>query len=138
MGFEKLWTFVLVRLTQRRLDTMVAGPAPDDFRGTAYGLFNFVGGLATPFASVLTGMLWETFGSAATFYAGVHFAPRRFCCWARAASRHRLLEPYLSQTEDRSLVRNRIYSCHPSAARRRTATAPQDPTVHFAVTQPWT
>ena len=67
MGFEKLWTFVLVRLTQRRLDTMVAGPAPDDFRGTAYSLFNLVGGLATLFASVLTGMLWETFGYAATF-----------------------------------------------------------------------
>ena len=126
------------RLEPARFDTMVADPAPDDFRGTAYGLFNLVGGLATPFASVLTGLLWETFGSAATFYAGVHFAPRRFCCWACAASRHRLLAPYLSQTEDRSLVRNRIYSGHPSAARRRTATAPPEPTVHFAVTQLWT
>ena len=113
---------------------MVADPAPDDFRGTAYGLFNLVGGLAMLLAS-LAGLLWETFGSAATFYAGAHFAPRRFCSWARAASRHRLLAPYLSQTEDRSLVRSRIYSGHPYSAMRRTATAPPEPTVHFAATQ---
>ncbi len=114
---------------------MVADPAPDDFRGTAYGLFNLVGGLDMLFASVLAGLLWETFGSAATFYAGAHFAPRRFCCGAPGASGRRLLAPYLGQTEERSLVRSRIYSGHPSAARARTATAPPEPTVHFAVTQ---
>lgn len=73
--------------------TMVADPAHDDFRGCAYGLFNVVRGLAMLLASVLAGLLCETFGSAATFYAGAHFAPRRFCCGARAASRHRFLAP---------------------------------------------
>ena len=39
--------------------TMVADPAPDDFRGCAYGLFNVVRGLAMLLASVLAGLLCE-------------------------------------------------------------------------------
>jgi MFS family permease len=57
-------------MTQGLLATMVADTAPDDLRGTAYGFFNLVSGLAMLIASVLTGVLWETVGSAATFYAG--------------------------------------------------------------------
>ena len=57
-------------MTQGLLATMVADTAPDDLRGTAYGFFNLVGGMAMLFASVLAGLLWETVGSAATFYAG--------------------------------------------------------------------
>lgn len=50
--------------------TMVADPAHDDFRGCAYGLFNVVRGLAMLLASVLAGLLCETFGSAANFLCG--------------------------------------------------------------------
>jgi MFS family permease len=57
-------------MTQGLLATMVADTAPEDLRGTAYGFFNLVSGLAMLFASVLAGLLWETVGSAATFYAG--------------------------------------------------------------------
>ena len=64
-----LWG-VHMGMTQGLLARMVADTAPDDLRGTAYGFFNLVSGLAMLFASVLAGLLWETFGSAATFYAG--------------------------------------------------------------------
>ena len=64
-----LWG-VHMGMTQGLLATMVADTAPDDLRGTAYGVFNLVGGLAMLLASVLAGLLWETVGSAATFYAG--------------------------------------------------------------------
>ena len=82
-------------MTQGLLATMVADTAPDDLRGTAYGFFNLVGGLAMLFASVLAGLLWETVGSAATFYAGaalciaalVLLAARRFYAPAPAAAR---------------------------------------------------
>jgi MFS family permease len=57
-------------MTQGLLATMVADTAPDDLRGTAYGFFNLVSGLAMLLASVLAGLLWETVGFAATFYAG--------------------------------------------------------------------
>ena len=64
-----LWG-VHMGMTQGLLATMVADTAPDDLRGTAYGFFNLVSGLAMLFASVLAGLLWEAVGSAATFYAG--------------------------------------------------------------------
>ena len=51
---------------------MVADPAHDDFRGCAYGLFNIVRGLAMLLASVLAGLLCETFGSAANLFMRGH------------------------------------------------------------------
>jgi MFS family permease len=57
-------------LTQGLLATMVAGTAPATLRGTAFGFFNFVSGIAMLIASVLAGALWDAFGAAATFTAG--------------------------------------------------------------------
>jgi MFS family permease len=57
-------------LTQGLLTTMVAGTAPAALRGTAFGFFNFVCGIAMLLASVLAGLLWDRFGAAMTFYAG--------------------------------------------------------------------
>ena len=57
-------------MTQGLLATMVADVAPQDLRGTAFGFFNLVCGLAMLIASVLAGWLWESFGPAATFLAG--------------------------------------------------------------------
>ncbi len=67
-----LWG-VHMGMTQGLLATMVADTAPDDLRGTAYGVFNLASGLAMLFASILAGLLWEAVGSAATFYAGAAF-----------------------------------------------------------------
>jgi len=67
-----LWG-VHMGMTQSVLATLVAHAAPPDLRGTAYGFFNLVSGLAMLCASVLAGLLWDSFGPAFTFYAGAAF-----------------------------------------------------------------
>ncbi len=61
-------------ITQGLLATMVADSAPEDLRGTAYGFFNLVSGIAMLVASGLAGWLWDQFGAASTFRAGAAFA----------------------------------------------------------------
>ncbi len=60
-------------LTQGLLAAMVADTAPERLRGTAFGLFNLVGGGALLVASVVAGALWDAVGPAATFWAGAAF-----------------------------------------------------------------
>jgi MFS family permease len=60
--------------TQGILSTLVADAAPAELRGTAFGAFGFVSGVAALAASVLAGWLWVSFGSAATFAGGAIFA----------------------------------------------------------------
>ena len=57
-------------LTQGLFASLVADTAPADLRGTAFGVFNFAGGVAMLVASVLAGGLWDAYGPAATFLAG--------------------------------------------------------------------
>ena len=57
-------------ITQGLLATMVADTAPADLRGTAYGFFNLVSGLAMLVASGVAGLLWDRLGASVTFYAG--------------------------------------------------------------------
>jgi MFS family permease len=61
-------------MTQGLLAAMVADTAPDDLRGTAFGLFNLIGGVAMLLASLIAGVLWERLDSQATFVAGGAFA----------------------------------------------------------------
>ena len=61
-------------LTQGLLATMVANAAPPDLRGTAFGMFNLVCGVAMLLASGLAGWLWDRFGAPATFAAGMAFS----------------------------------------------------------------
>ncbi len=61
-------------MTQGLLATMVAGTAPAHLRGTAFGFFNLASGIAMLIASVLAGLLWDTLGSAITFYSGAAFS----------------------------------------------------------------
>ena len=60
-------------MTQGLLAAMVADTAPADLRGTAFGLFNLMSGVALLLASLLAGALWDTRGAATTFYAGAAF-----------------------------------------------------------------
>ena len=68
-----LWG-VHMGMTQGLLAAMVADTAPADLRGTAYGFFNLLSGVAMLVSSVIAGLLWDGFGSAFTFYAGAGFA----------------------------------------------------------------
>ncbi len=60
-------------LTQGLLATLVADTAPVRLRGTAFGLFNLVSGLAMLAASILAGALWDAIGPQGTFLAGALF-----------------------------------------------------------------
>lgn len=60
-------------LTQGLFASLVADTAPEDLRGTAFGVFNFAGGIAMLIASVIAGGLWDAYGPAATFLAGAGF-----------------------------------------------------------------
>lgn len=61
-------------VTQGLLSALVADAAPSDLRGSAFGLFYFVTGLAAVAASAIAGLLWEQIGAPYTFGAGAVFA----------------------------------------------------------------
>ena len=61
-------------LTQGVLAALIAATAPERLRGTAFGLFGLIAGLASLAASVLAGLLWDKIGATATFLAGGAFA----------------------------------------------------------------
>ena len=82
LAFNDHWTTVLagvalwgihMGMTQGLLATMVADTAPADLRGTAFGLFNLVSGVALLIASFVAGLLWDQLGASFTFYAGAGF-----------------------------------------------------------------
>ena len=57
-------------MTQGLLAAMVAHTAPPELRGTAFGMFDLMSGIALLLASAGAGVLWEMLGAASTFYAG--------------------------------------------------------------------
>jgi len=57
-------------LSQGLLAAAVARCAPAGLRGTAFGVFNLTGGLATLAANALAGAIWAGFGAPATFVIG--------------------------------------------------------------------
>jgi len=57
-------------LTQGLLSALVADTAPSRLRGTGFGIFNLVAGVALVLASLIAGILWDTLGAAATFLVG--------------------------------------------------------------------
>jgi len=83
LAFAQSWGLVFIGvalwglhmgITQGLLATMVAATAPASLRGTAFGYFYLVSGLAMLLASVLAGLLWDRLGPAYTFYAGAGFS----------------------------------------------------------------
>lgn len=73
-----LWTVMLgvalwglhMGMTQGVLAALVAETAPPALRGTAFGVFHLVTGIALLVASLVAGLLWQAIGPAATFLAG--------------------------------------------------------------------
>jgi MFS family permease len=68
-----LWG-VHMAMTQGLLAKLVADRAPDNLRGSAFGVFNLASGAALLFASVIAGLLWVRIGPQATFLTGAGFA----------------------------------------------------------------
>jgi MFS family permease len=91
-----LWG-VHMGITQGLLATMVADTAPADLRGTAYGVFNLVSGVALLVASVVAGLLWDRFGATVTFHTSAVF-----CLVALAGLAYQSISP--SSTDPRSSV----------------------------------
>ncbi|HET8711926.1 MAG TPA: MFS transporter [Spongiibacteraceae bacterium] len=73
LGGVALWGMHM-GITQGLLATMVADTAPADLRGTAFGFFNLVSGVAMLIASAIAGLLWDKLGASFTFYAGAVFS----------------------------------------------------------------
>jgi MFS family permease len=73
LGGIALWGLHM-GLTQGILSTLVADTAPPEFRGTAFGAFSLVSGVATLLASVIAGLVWDWFGEAIVFVTGGVFA----------------------------------------------------------------
>lgn len=61
-------------LTQGVLARMVADSAPPSLRGSAFGIFSLLTGLALLIASVVAGLLWDSVGPEMTFTAAAVFA----------------------------------------------------------------
>lgn len=59
--------------TQGLLATLVADAAPPELRGTAFGMFNLLSGIALLAASIVAGALWDATGPKGTFLAGAVF-----------------------------------------------------------------
>ncbi len=76
-------------MTQGLLATMVTDTAPADLRGTAYGFFNLVSGLAMLVASVLAGLLWDQLGASSTFFVGALLCAIALMGLAYKERRHR-------------------------------------------------
>ena len=73
LGGVVLWGLHM-GFTQGLLATLVAEAAPPELRGTAFGMFNLVTGIALLAASVIAGALWDGIGPQGTFLAGAGFA----------------------------------------------------------------
>lgn len=57
-------------LSQGLLATLIAEAAPQRLKGTAFGVFNLMTGAVVLAGNVIAGLLWDTYGSFATFAAG--------------------------------------------------------------------
>jgi len=92
MGGVMLWGLHM-GFTQGLLVTLVADTAPAELRGTAYGVFNLLGGLAMLAASVIAGLLWDAAGPSATFLAGAAFAAMALAGLVSISARLKQKEP---------------------------------------------
>jgi MFS family permease len=88
-------------MTQGLLTSLIADTAPADRRGTAFGMFNLVTGIATLLASIIAGALWDFVGPTGTFFAGAAFAAIALLA-VPAAQRMTRKVPALGPTRERT------------------------------------
>lgn len=72
-------------MTQGLLAAMVAATVDAEFRGTAFGVFGLLCGLATLASNVVAGVLWHAWGADLTFAAGAAFSVLAMMGLARIA-----------------------------------------------------
>lgn len=75
--------------SQGILATLIADRAPTAARGTAFGALNLATGLAVLAGNLIAGVLWESYGAAATFLNGAAFAALALIGFVIAARRKR-------------------------------------------------
>lgn len=68
-----LWG-VHMATTQGLFAKLIADRSPPELRGSAYGIFNLVTGMALLAASVIAGAVWDEWGAASAFLLGAAFA----------------------------------------------------------------
>jgi len=73
LGGAALWG-IHMGLTQGLFAKLVADVTPEDFLGSAFGIFNLVSGVSVLMASLIAGTLWSTYGAPVTFFTGAAFA----------------------------------------------------------------
>jgi MFS family permease len=61
-------------LTQGLIGKLVSDSAPSQLRGTCFGYFSLISGVATLFTNVVAGWLWDSGGAALAFYWSAAFA----------------------------------------------------------------
>jgi MFS family permease len=92
LAFAPSWPLVLVgaglwglhlAATSGLFSAMVADTAPEDLRGSAFGLFNLVQGVMLLLASGLAGLLWQVAGAPVTFVVGAACALAALLALAR-------------------------------------------------------
>lgn len=83
-----LWGLHLA-LTQGLLAKLVADTAPEQLRGTAYGMFNLMSGACLLVASALAGWTWDRLGAGTTFGVGAAIATAALAGLAVYAARLR-------------------------------------------------
>ncbi|OXJ26427.1 MFS transporter [Burkholderia sp. HI2714] len=91
MGRSKLSMFVGVAawglhmgFTQGILAAMVSETSPPTLRGTAFGVFNLISGVAMLLASSIAGVVWARFGASTTFVVGAALVVVPLCLCAYA------------------------------------------------------
>ncbi|MDO5643210.1 MAG: MFS transporter [Paracoccus sp. (in: a-proteobacteria)] len=74
-------------MTQGLLAAMVADTVPPDLRGTGFGLFNLISGLALLAASLLAGLIWDRFGPDAMLLSSAGLAFLALTGWSLRGAR---------------------------------------------------
>ena len=61
-------------MTQGLIASIIASTVPEDLRGTGFGIYNMLAGVALLVASFGAGLIWDMAGSAAMFAVGAGIA----------------------------------------------------------------
>lgn len=81
-------------LTQGVLSALVADTAPERLRGSAFGLFNLMSGVAMLLSSAIAGLLWDAYGASAPFLASAGFALIALLAWLFGGRAYRATTGY--------------------------------------------